>query len=139
MVMMALDNPPSPVIPRVARVLLVCRTSRMMITRVRTLSETEIERYARTCHSAPTASVLRRMRMIPVTILSTLVLSVGVGSWRTKVHTYRAEVHKARERDDSEVHGIKNISTIELREELALDVWVGEYVIKQRTDQKTTG
>ena len=45
--MMDLDDPPIPVIPKAALVFLVCRTSRMMIMRVRTLSETEIERDVR--------------------------------------------------------------------------------------------
>ena len=47
-VMMALQNPPIPVIPRAVRVFLVCRTSRMMIMRVSSaLSEREIEKYGR--------------------------------------------------------------------------------------------
>ena len=46
MVMMNLDKPPIPVIPKAARVPLVNRMIRIMIMRVRrTLSETEIEKY----------------------------------------------------------------------------------------------
>ena len=77
--------------------------------------------------------------MIPVAILSTLVLSVAAVSRGTQMRTYRAEVHSAGERDDPEVPIIKNIATIELREELALDRWVSERRIKQRTDQKAIG
>ena len=42
--MMDLTDPPIPVIPKAALVFLVCRTSRMMIMRVRTLSKAEFER-----------------------------------------------------------------------------------------------
>ena len=38
--------------------------------------------------------------------------------------TYRPEVHEAGEGDDPEVHGVDNVTTIELGEGLALDVWV---------------
>ena len=46
--MMAMHNPPIPVIPRAVRVFLACRISRMVIMRVsKMLSATEIERYGR--------------------------------------------------------------------------------------------
>ena len=46
--MIALHNPPTPVVPVAVRTSLACRTSRTTIMRVRrTLSETEIERYGR--------------------------------------------------------------------------------------------
>ena len=86
-----------------------------------------------------TTSALPLSSMIPVAILSTLVLSVAAVSRGTQMRTYRAEVHIAGERDDPEVPIIKNIVTIELREELALDRWVSERRIKQRTDQKAIG
>ena len=42
------------------------------------------------------------------------------------MRTYRPEVHEAGEGDDPEVHGVDNVTTIELGEGLALDVWVSE-------------
>ena len=138
MVTMALHNPPIPVIPRAVRVFLACRTSRMTITRVRrTLSETEIERYATAGQKEPYTSGARWMSMVPTTILSTLALSATACSGRTRVPTYRAEVHKAGEGNDPEIHRVDNVTTIELGEGLGLNTWLSERRIKQRTDQKT--
>ena len=52
---------------------------------------------------------------MPIPILSTLVLSVATGSWRTQVRTYRAEVHEAGEGDDPEVLGVDEVATMELQ------------------------
>ena len=52
---------------------------------------------------------------MPIPILSTLVLSVATGSWRTQIRTYRAEVHEAGEGDDPEVLGVDEVATMELQ------------------------
>ena len=59
--------------------------------------------------------------MIPITILTTLVLSVVTDPWRIQTRTNRAKVYEAGEGDDPVVLGVDNITTIEL-EETALDI-----------------
>ena len=53
--------------------------------------------------------------------------------------TYRAEVYETGEDDDPEVHGVDNVAAIELGEELGLNTWASERMIKWRADQKTIG
>ena len=50
-----------------------------------------------------------------IAILSTLVLTIATSSWRTRVRTYRAEVHEAGEGDDPEVLGVDEVTTMELQ------------------------
>ena len=78
------------------------------------------------------------MSEIPVATLSTLAPSVAACSWRTQIRTYRAEVHEAGKGDDPETHRVDNVAAVKLGE-LALDTWVSERRIKQRTDQKAVG
>ena len=39
------------------------------------------------------------------------------------MRTYRPEVHEAGEGDDPEIHGVDDVTTIELGEGLVLDTW----------------
>ena len=73
---------------------------------------------------------------MPVATLSTLALSVTVSFGRTQLRTHRAEVQEAGEGNDPGVHGVENVTTIELGGQ-ELSIWVNEHRIKQRTDQKT--
>ena len=80
------------------------------------------------------------MSMLPAAILSASTLSITVGSWRTQMHTYRAEVHEAGEPDGPGVPRAEDVAAIELgRGELGLDTWVSECRIEQRTDQTPIG
>ena len=89
-VVIVLHDPLSPAAPMAVRVFLVCRTSRVMIIKVRmTSKETETERCGRMTttiadpelQSHPMA--WRVSIMIPVAILMPLALSVTADSWRT--------------------------------------------------------
>ena len=51
---------------------------------------------------------------MPVATLSTLALSVTVSFGRTQIRTHRAEVQEAGESNDPEVHGVDNVTAIEL-------------------------
>ena len=42
------------------------------------------------------------------------------------MHTHGTEVHEAREGDDREVLAVDDVATIELRKELALNIWSSE-------------
>lgn len=90
-VVIALHDPLSPAAPMAVRVFLVCRTSRVMIIKVRmTSKETETERCGRmtTTIADPELHWSHPMAwrvsiMIPVAILMPLALSVAADSWRT--------------------------------------------------------
>ena len=50
----------------------------------------------------------------------------ATGLRRTRVRTHRGEEHEAGEGDDPEVHGVDNVTTIELEEQPALGAWMRE-------------
>ena len=52
--------------------------------------------------------------------------------------THRGEVREEGEGDDPDVRGAERIATVE-REVLALDDWMNDHDIKQRTNQKAVG
>ena len=55
------------------------------------------------------------------------------------MRTQGAKVHNAGDGDGPEVHGVDEVTTIELSEELALDTWMSGHSVKERTNQKTIG
>ena len=46
------------------------------------------------------------------------------------MRTKRAEEYEAGQGDDPEVHGVDSVATIELGDELALDIWISQRTIK---------
>lgn len=105
------------------RMFLPCKTRRVTIMSVRrTLSETEIEKYGRPKLIAIEFQMLLfgcevwYMNMIPIATLTTSAQNDATGLRRTRVRTHRGEVHEAGEGDNPVVHGVDNITTIELEE-----------------------
>ena len=47
----------------------------------------------------------------------------AVGLWENQIRTDRGEIHEAGERDDPNVCGIDDVTTIELEEQAGLDPW----------------
>ena len=57
----------------------------------------------------------------------------------TQIHTQSAKVHEAGEGNDPEVLGEDEVTTVELKKEPTLDVWMGGRGVGQETDQKAIG
>ena len=79
------------------------------------------------------------MNTIPIATFMILAESTAAGLQRTRTRTHRAEVHEEGEGDDPTVHGIDDVTAIQLEEEPTLDTQTSERNIEQWTDQKTIG
>ena len=141
MVAMDLYNPPIPAGDPVAAQIFPPRmTSRTTIIRVRrTLSESEIERYARLDQTPiVTRSSVGHIDKTPIAISSALALS-ATSIRREQIHTHGTEVHEKGEGSDQKVLGVECIASVELGEKLALRTRTGDGGARRKTNQKTIG
>jgi len=131
MVMTAVYNPVIPARTLAAVwVFLLCRTSQVMIIRVkRMLNEIETKKYGRlkwmlTAFQVPLSGCQVRWRnRIPIATLRTLARSAIASLQKPRMRTHRANIHEAGEGDDPKVHGANQVVTVELGGKLELDIW----------------
>ena len=67
------------------------------------------------------------MNVIPIAALRAVLVRSVAGLWRNEIRTDGSKIHDTGKSDDPEVHGIDNITTIELQGHRTLDSWAGEY------------
>ena len=62
------------------------------------------------------------MNVIPIAALTMMLAQSVTGLWRNQIlRTHRGEIDETGKDDDPDVHGVDNVTTIELEEQRTLD------------------